>query len=154
MRRSPTRLLLGAVVLPHELAHAAPARLAGLDVEIAVLPEWDGPEIPLGRFDAELDEGTPPWLIRAVAVAPAPTYLGLAAAVGPFVPLNSPAGLFALPALTYWASLSAGDLAVAAAPRAAREAGGFVVPRVGWSDAAAFVFLVLDALLVTALLAR
>lgn len=48
MRRLPMYLLLAAVVFPHEVAHAVPARLAGLDVEVTLLPEWDGPEVPLG----------------------------------------------------------------------------------------------------------
>ena len=117
-----------AVVLPHELAHAVPARLGGLDPEITLLPAWDGDAVPLGRFNAAVSESTPAWLIRLVAVAPLPTFLAVAAGLGSVVPADRPltVGLVAL--LSWWGSLSEGDLSVALAPEAVRAAGEFRAP--------------------------
>jgi hypothetical protein len=151
MRRFPTYLLLAVVVFPHEVAHAVPARLAGLDVEVTLLPEWDGPEVPLGRFNAALDQDTSLWLVRLIAVAPLPTYLGVAAGVGSVLPSDSPAVVL-LPVLTYWATLSGGDIAVAADARAARDAGEFLAPRVAWSDQVMLALVPLNTLVVTILL--
>jgi hypothetical protein len=151
MRRLPVYLLLAVIVLPHEAAHAVPARLAGLDVEVTLLPEWDGPEVPLGRFDAALDQDTPLWLVRLIAIAPLPTYLSVAAGVGSVLPSDSSAVVL-FPVLTYWATLSGGDIAVAADARTARDAGEFLVPRAAWSDQVMFALIPLNTLVVTVLL--
>jgi len=119
-------------VLPHELAHALVARVAGLDPTIELLPRWEGPTVPLGRFDAVIDATTPTWVIRAVAVAPTPISLGVAAVVRATGTLE---GVLAVPlvlALGYTGSLSGGDIAVIVNPTAAREAGRFVVPPTRW----------------------
>jgi hypothetical protein len=118
--------------LPHELAHALVARLAGLSPTVEILPQWDGPATPLGRFDAAIGDATPTWVIRAVAVAPLPIHLavtaGLRLTVAPEGPLVVPLLLY----LAYSASLSGGDVAVCARPTAARDAGAFVVPASRW----------------------
>ena len=80
-RRRVARALVAPIVLPHELAHALVARVAGLDPTIELLPRWEGQSVPLGRFDAVIDATTPTWVIRAVAVPPAPKSLGVAAIV-------------------------------------------------------------------------
>ncbi|MFB6297460.1 MAG: hypothetical protein ABEH56_02950 [Salinirussus sp.] len=152
MRGSLTRLLLAAAVLPHEAAHALPAHLAGLDVAVTLLPEWDGPEVPLGQFNAHLDRETSLWLVRLIALAPLPTYLGVAAGLGAVLPDRSPATVLLLPALTYWATLSGGDFAVAAHPRSAREAGEFVAPRASWGDRLALALVPPNTLLVAVFL--
>ncbi|MFB6126536.1 MAG: hypothetical protein ABEJ79_04465 [Halolamina sp.] len=128
MRRRLLRVVLAPVVLPHELAHAVPAWLGGLDPQIAVFPEWEGEAVPLGQFDAVVSESTPSWLIRLVAVAPLPTFLGIAAGLGPAMPANRPETLAFIALLSWWASLSEGDLSVALAPAAVRAAGEFRAP--------------------------
>ncbi len=131
-RRRVARALVAPIVLPHELAHALVARVAGLDPTIELLPRWEGPTVPLGRFDAVIDATTPTWVIRAVAVAPTPISLGVAAVVRATGTLE---GILAVPlvlALGYTGSLSGGDIAVIVNPTAAREAGRFVVPPTRW----------------------
>jgi hypothetical protein len=131
-RRRVARALVAPIVLPHELAHALVARVAGLDPTIELLPRWEGPTVPLGRFDAVIDATTPTWVIRAVAVAPTPISLGVAAVVRATGTLE---GVLAVPlvlALGYTGSLSGGDIAVIVNPTAAREAGRFVVPPTRW----------------------
>jgi len=126
--RSLVRLLVAVCVLPHELGHALPARLAGLEARVTVLPDWEGQAIPLARFNAPLEQTTPLWLVRLVAVGPLPLALGVAALAGPAVPPDSPVTVPLLAALSFWGTLSQGDLAVAAAPGAARESGEFLAP--------------------------
>jgi len=131
-RRRVARALVAPIVLPHELAHALVARVAGLNPTIELLPRWEGPTVPLGRFDAAIDATTPTWVVRAVAVAPAPISLGVAAFVRATGTLE---GVLAVPlvlALGYTGSLSGGDIAVIVNPTAARKAGRFVVPSTRW----------------------
>lgn len=120
------------IVLPHELAHALVARLAGLTPTVEILPQWDGPATPLGRFDATIGDATPTWVIRAVAVAPLPTHLGVTAGLRLTVAPEGPVVVPLLLYLAYSASLSGGDIAVCARPTAARDAGAFVVPASRW----------------------
>lgn len=152
MRRLVTRLLLAVVVLPHELAHAAPARLAGLQIDVTLRPEWAGPEQPLGQFDAEIGPATPLWLIRMIAVAPLIVYVGAAAGLGAALPTNTPVSTVLIPALAYWATLSNGDIAVAVNARSARETGAFRAPRLSWGDPFALAIVPLTVVLVALLL--
>ena len=150
-RRRVARALVAPIVLPHELAHALVARVAGLDPTIELLPRWEGQSVPLGRFDAVIDATTPTWVIRAVAVAPAPISLGVAAVVRATGTLE---GVLAVPlvlALGYTGSLSGGDIAVIVNPTAAREAGRFVVPPTRW-QALSIVIAPATTLAVAALL--
>jgi len=150
-RRRVARALVAPIVLPHELAHALVARVAGLDPTIELLPRWEGPTVPLGRFDAVIDATTPTWVIRAVAVAPTPISLGVAAVVRATGTLE---GVLAVPlvlALGYTGSLSGGDIAVIVNPTAAREAGRFVVPPTRW-QALSVVVAPVTTLAVAALL--
>lgn len=150
-RRRVARALVAPIVLPHELAHALVARVAGLDPTIELLPRWEGQSVPLGRFDAVVDATTPTWVIRAVAVAPAPISLGVAAVVRATGTLE---GVLAVPlvlALGYTGSLSGGDIAVIVNPTAAREAGRFVVPPTRW-QALSIVIAPATTLAVAALL--
>lgn len=126
--RPLVRFAIAVCVLPHELGHALPAWLAGLDVEVTVLPAWDGDGTPLARFNAPLEAGTPLWLIRLIALGPLPLYLGVAAAAGPVLPPDSLVGFPVLAGLSFWAGLSQGDLAVAASPERVRETGEFLAP--------------------------
>lgn len=126
--RPLTRRVVAVCVLPHELGHALPAWLAGLDVEVTVLPAWHGTGTPLARFNAPLETGTPLWLIRLIALAPLPLYLAVAAVVGTLLPGDSLVGFPVLAALSFWAVLSQGDLAVAASPELVRESGEFLAP--------------------------
>jgi len=135
--RSLRRLLVGAVVLPHEYAHALPAALAGLDYEVALFPEWEGAAAPLGRFRGAADEATPTALIRLIALAPLPTFLAVAAGIRAAFAPPLPAALVAVVACSWWGTLSAGDLAVAARPAAARRGEPFVVPVAGGERVAA-----------------
>ena len=68
-RRRVARALVAPIVLPHELAHALVARVAGLDPTIELLPRWEGQSVPLGRFDAVVDATTPTWVILNPAAA-------------------------------------------------------------------------------------
>ena len=126
--RSLVRLLVAVCVLPHELGHAVPARLAGLDARITVLPDWEGQAVPLARFNAPLEQTTPLWVVRLVAVGPLLTYLAVAGVVGVVTPPDPAVTVPLLVALSFWAGLSQGDLAVAATPEVAREAGEFLAP--------------------------
>jgi hypothetical protein len=155
MRRTPITLLLAALAaLPHEVAHALPARLAGLDPEVTLLPRWAGEGTPLGQFDAAIDNSTPAWLVRLIAVAPWLTFVGLAVLLGPVVRVTLPpvVGVVVTLFLALWASLSGGDLAVAANPDAARAAGRFSVPTAGWESRLADLLTVGTVLLVAVLL--
>jgi len=131
-RRRVARALVAPIVLPHELAHALVAWVVGLDPTVELLPQWEGRTVPLGRFDAAIDATTPTWVIQAVAVAPAPISIGVAALVRVVGTLE---GVLAVPlvlTLGYTGSLSGGDIAVIVNPTAAREAGRFVVPPTRW----------------------
>jgi len=151
MERRLRRALLAPLVLPHELAHALPAWLAGLDPTVSVLPAYEGRQTPLGQFDAALRRTTPLWRIRLIALAPLPVYLGLAAAMSSVLRADSLVRVVAFPLVSYWAALSGGDLAVAAAPDEARAAGAFVVSGSRWEELAA-VLLTAATVLVVALL--
>lgn len=145
------RLLVGVAVLPHEAAHAAVARLFGLDAEVELLPPWSGSGRPLGRFDAPVPEGTPSAVVRAVALAPL-AYVGVAAALDAALPAESSLRVLAIAPLAYWAAPSGGDLAVAAAPETVRERGRFVVADEGWSGPTADALTVLTTGTVAGLL--
>jgi hypothetical protein len=142
------RLALAALAVPHELGHALPAVLARLPYSITLLPEWEGTTTPLGQFDAEVGPDTSPWLIRAVAVAPFPLFVALAALVRVTTTLPRPAAIAVVLLCSWWASLSGGDLAVAANPEEVKEAGAFLVTVAGWETAASDVLTVLTVVLV------
>jgi len=137
-----TRVLVAIAVLPHEVAHAAVARLFGLDAEVELLPAWAGPGHPLGRFDAPVSRETPTAVVRAVALAPV-AYVGVAAALDALLPGGSGVRYLAIAPLAYWAALSNGDLAVAADPETVRERGRFLVADEGWSGPTADALTVL-----------
>ncbi|WP_435064794.1 metalloprotease family protein [Halobaculum sp. EA56] len=145
------RVLLAVAVLPHEAAHAAVARLFGLDAEVELLPAWGGSGRPLGRFDARVPEATPTAVVRAVALAPL-AYVGAAAALDAVLPAESGLRFLAIAPLAYWAALSNGDLAVAADPETVRERGRFVVADEGWSGPTADALTVLTTGAVAGLL--
>ncbi|MFC7068985.1 hypothetical protein [Halobaculum lipolyticum] len=145
------RLLVAVAVLPHEAAHAAVARLFGLDAEVEVLPAWAGRGRPLGRFDARVPESTPAFVVRAVALAPL-AYVGVAAVLDAVLPGGSDLRVLAVAPLAYWAALSNGDLAVAADPEGVRERGRFLVADRGWSGPTADALTVLTTGAVAGLL--
>ena len=150
-RRRVARVIVAPIVLPHELAHALVARVAGLTPTIEILPQWDGPSVPLGRFDAPVDATTPTWVIRAVAVAPVPLSLAIAVLVRATGALE---GVLAVPlvvVLGYTGSLSGGDIAVVVNPTAAQEAGRFLVPPTRW-QALSVIIAPVTTLVVAALL--
>jgi hypothetical protein len=151
-RRLSGRLIVAPFVLPHELGHALVAALAGLPFTVTLVPEHDGPVTPLGRFDADVDRATPAWVIRLVAVAPLPIYVGVAVLLRATTTLPEPAALVALFFCAAWASLSAGDVAVAAAPEAVRRAGTFSVDIAGWEPRAADLLTVVTTLLLAVVL--
>jgi len=116
------------LALPHEYAHALPATVAGLPHSVTLLPDWDGRQTPLGRFEADVDAGTSPWLVRLIAVAPFALYVGVAGLVRVTV---APTGLFALGTVvlcSYWAAPSPGDVAVAIDAATACKTGELVAP--------------------------
>ena len=152
MRRFLMQLFLVAVVLPHELAHAAPARLAGLQTDVTLLPEWAGPEQPLGQFDANIDAGTPLWLIRLIALGPVVCYVGGAAVFGAVLDSDSLLAAALVPPLSYWAVPSNGDIAVAVNARSARENGAFRAPRLGWGGPFSAMLVPLTTAVVVVLL--
>ena len=140
------------VVLPHELAHAAAAVAVGLSPEVRLLPAHEGAPTPLGQFNADLPASTPTWRVRLVAVAPLVVYVVDAAVLRlTFVPGGAGAVLAVAP-LAYWGSLSAGDVAVAAAPEEALEAGRFVAGVTPRIQATADALTLLVALVVAAAL--
>jgi hypothetical protein len=88
VRERLVRALVTTLVLSHESGHAALTWVCRLDPEVTVLPSWRGETVPLARFNADLDPGTPVVLIRAVApLAPALLAAGL---VGTGFPRGSP----------------------------------------------------------------
>jgi hypothetical protein len=145
-RRRLLRFVAVPLALPHELGHALVARAAGLAPTVTLVPAFDGPVTPLARFDAPLDDTTPPWVVRLVAVAPLPLFVGLAVVLRLAMAPSPPFALVALFFCASWASLSAGDVAVAAAPDAARRAGGFTVELAGWEPRAADLLTVVTTL--------
>lgn len=142
------RLALAVLVVPHELGHALPATVARLPYSITLLPAWEGSAKPLGRFNADLTPDTPAWLIRTIAVAPLPLYVGLAGLLRLTTTLPRPAAIVAFLCCSYWATLSAGDLAVAANPGEVRTAGEFLVTVSGWETTASDMLTVVTVLLV------
>ncbi|ERG94740.1 MAG: hypothetical protein J07HQW2_01181 [Haloquadratum walsbyi J07HQW2] len=132
--RTVARVLVAPIVLPHELAHAAIAVLLGLDPVIRILPQWSGTAVPLGQFNAEIDTSTPTWAIQAVAAAPLPVYLSVAALTGIFMSVDTAAILPVILLLSFSASLSVGDIAIINNPAEAREAGAFVVQDSTWQN--------------------
>lgn len=148
LHRRLGRAVVAAAVLPHELGHALPAALARLPFSVTLLPEWDGSGRPLGRFDAEVDAATPSWLIRLVAVSPLLLYVSLAGVLRVAVALPRPAAVAVFLLSSYWATLSAGDLAVAANPDEVRESGRFLVSVTGWETTASDMLTVVTVLLV------
>ncbi|SHH23332.1 hypothetical protein [Halobaculum gomorrense] len=145
------RLVVALAVLPHEAAHAAAARLFGLDAEIEVLPAWEGAGRPLGRFDATVPESTPSAVVRAVALAPL-AHVAVAAVLDAALPAGSDLRVLAIAPLAYWAALSNGDLAVAADPETVRDRGRFLVADEGWSGPTADALAVLTTGAVAGLL--
>jgi hypothetical protein len=153
-RERAVRSAIAALVLPHELGHALLARLFRLETEVTLLPSWDGDPAPLARVNATLDADTPTPVIRAVAVAPLPLALAAAWAVGAVLPPESPLVVPVLLALSFWGSLSSGDLAIAARPRFARRQGEFLAPRSPTVDAVALSLTPLTVVAVGTLLLR
>lgn len=153
-RSTVTTVAIAPLIIPHELGHAVPAWIAGLDTEITVLPDWEGETTPLGQFDAELDPTTPIWLVRLIAVGPLLLYLGVAAALGAVVPPSSSLAFVLFPVVTFWATLSAGDIAIAAQPDAARATGAFLVAGSRWQTRLSDVLVFITAVAIALLLLR
>lgn len=125
---SVVRVAAAVLALPHEYAHALPAAVAGLPHSVTLLPDWDGRQTPLGRFEADVDADTSPWLVRLIAITPLFVYVSLAALLRVAI---APTGLFALGAVvlcSYWAAPSPGDVAVAVDAPAACAGGELVAP--------------------------
>lgn len=153
-RQRAVRAVVAILVLPHELGHALLAWLCRLDTELTILPSWEGEAIPLARFNAKLDAGTPMWLIRAVAVAPFVLALVVAGLLGTVVPQDSPLVVPLLLVLSFWGSLSSGDLAIATQPGFARDYGEFLAPKPPRIDTAALLLTPLTVVLIGVLLLR
>lgn len=148
------KLVVTPLVLPHELGHALPALLAGLPTTVTLLPDWEGSQQPLGRFNADLDSSTPLWLIRVTALAPIPLFVGFAALLRLTI---LPTGLLAVSVFllcSFWAAPSGGDLAIARRPRQAQSAGELLatatVREVVIADVATLVVSVVIALVILA----
>ncbi|MEZ3117574.1 hypothetical protein RYH80_16785 [Halobaculum sp. MBLA0147] len=150
--RGPLRTAAAVLVVPHELAHVLPAAAAGLTYRLTLLPEWEGSADPLWRFDADLDEESPLWLVRLVAVAPTPVFLGVALALRLSGTVSGTTALVAAMLCALWGTLSAGDLAVALAPSEARDAGEFLVRGRPGTQQAADALAVLTTLIVAGVL--
>ncbi len=144
------KILVGLLVGPHELGHAIPAAMAGLSPKITILPAWDG-ATPLGQFDASVTGSTPPAVIRTRALAPLPLFLAIAAVLGTILSAESPLRMVLFPVVTYWATLSGGDIAVATNPAAVREAGRFQAPIQWWQQRASLVLIPVVTVVVAAL---
>lgn len=121
------RGVVGALAVPHELGHALPAVVVRLPYTITLFPDWEGDVTPIGRFNADVDEETPAWLIRAVAVAPLPVFLAVAGLFRVAVAPPMPVAIVALVLCSFWATLSGGDIAVARKPAEAKRAGELLV---------------------------
>jgi hypothetical protein len=144
------KIFVGLLVGPHELGHAIPAAIAGLSPKITILPAWDG-ATPLGQFDASVTASTSPTVIRICALAPLPLYLGVATVLGTILPAESPLAVVLFPAVTFWATLSSGDIAVATNPAAVREAGRFQAPIQRWQTPMSLVLIPVVTVVVAAL---
>lgn len=138
-REQVLRSVVAILVLPHEGCHALFAWGCRLEPEVTILPSWAGSAIPLARFNATLEEDTPTLFIRAVAVAPLLVTLVAAGLVGAVLPSDSVLVVPLLVVLSFWGSLSSGDLAIAAQPALARDYGEFLVPRPAGVDSAALL---------------
>jgi len=125
------RCIVAPVVLPHELGHALPATVARLRSTVTLLPDWDGSQQPLGRFNAELTPSTPLWVIRLVALAPAPIFIAVAVGIRLTLSPSGPGAVATVLCCSLWAAPSGGDLAVAREPAQARAAGEFLVTTAG-----------------------
>lgn len=145
------RAVVAVLVGPHELAHTLPAWLAGLDPTIRLLPQAQG-TVPLGQFDAAISSSTPTGVIRLCALAPLPLNLGVAVVLGAVLPASSAATVVLFPLVAYWATLSAGDVGVAANPRAAREAGRICAPQQWWQSPTALALTSVTTVTVAVLL--
>lgn len=148
------RTAVAVIVLPHELSHALAAWLCRLEPEVTVLPAWRGESRPLAQFNAPLDSDTSTLAIRAVAVAPFLLMLVVASLLGSVIEPDSLLILPLLLVLSFWGSLSSGDLAIASQPRRAREYGEFLAPRPPQIENLALGGTVLTVVLVGALLLR
>ena len=152
MARRILRLAVAPVVLPHELAHAAAALAVGLTPEVRLLPPHEGSTTPLGQFDADLPASTPTWRVRLVAVAPLIVFVGGAMLLRLTVAPAALGAVFAVVPLAYWGSLSAGDVAVAAAPDEARKSGRFAADVTRRVQATADALTLVVALVIAAAL--
>lgn len=108
--------LLYAVSVPHELAHLAVIAPWADDTRLVETPSIGGSGVnqPLAMAAADLPPNTPTAAVRGAAIAPLVVFLGLAGGIELLV---RPTGgsLVALIVgflLAFWATLSAGDLAV------------------------------------------
>jgi hypothetical protein len=138
-RKQVVRSVVAVLVLPHEFCHALLAWSCRLEPEVTILPSWQGTAIPLARFNASLDADTPTLFIRAVAVAPLLLTLVAAGLLGSVLPSDSWLVVPLLVVLSFWGSLSSGDLAIATQPALARDYGEFLVPRPAGVDSAALL---------------
>ena len=91
-------------------------------------------------------------MIRICALAPLPLYLGVATVLGSVLSAESPLTVVLFPVVTFWATLSGGDLAVATNPAAVREAGRFQAPVRWWQTPASLVLILVVTVVVAALL--
>jgi hypothetical protein len=138
-REQVVRSAVAMLVLPHEFCHALLAWGCRLESEVTVLPAWEGDTVPLARFNATLDAETPTSVIRMVAVAPLVLNLIAAGLLGAVLPSDSVLVVPLLVVLSFWGSLSSGDLAVASHPTLARDSGEFLVPKPAGVDNAALM---------------
>ncbi len=153
-------LLLGVVVLPHELAHAAVLRPWSSDLTLDLDPNADprfrttGQARPLARFDATVPASTPTWVIRASAIAPLPSFLLLAVLLDTTFGFAgvSPVTIGVTAAVAVWASVSDGDVAVFMSPETVVRRGEFVVSVDSNVPSAVATALTLAATAVVALL--
>lgn len=110
------RRLLFALSVPHELAHLAVIAPWASDVRIVGSPTIGGQGLdrPLAMAAANLPPDTPTAAVRAAAIAPLAVFVGGAVGVEFLVrPAGgSPIALLVGFLLAFWATLSAGDLAV------------------------------------------
>lgn len=153
-RERAVRGVVAVLVLPHEFGHALLAWGCRLETEVTLLPSWEGSTVPLARFNADLDADTPTLLIRAVAVAPLVLTLVAAGLLGAVLPRESPLVVPLLVVLSFWGSLSSGDLAIASQPGVARDNGEFLAPKPPGVDAATLLLTPLTVVCIGVLLLR
>lgn len=153
MSRRRLLLPLAVLALPHECAHALAFAPWADGAAIRVLPAAaDAGRSGLAQYDPVVPASTPRAAVRVGALAPLPAFLALAGLLAAVLPPEPSVRVPAVVALAFWGSLSPGDLAVAADPDAAREAGRFAVPAAGWTGPAADVLTVLTVLAVAVVL--